>query len=223
MELLDRLHRRLLASSSARTDDGAGSFEVTVGDLYQQLIPYRAIRTEVGAMELAEYEHALLRLLSGEREYVEIAEPGIRAEIQRELASLNPILGIYRDYAAALVTISARSAAGDESGGAGMPAAPPLITANVGTSTAAEPADPESTASAASAEAAPAPADPGPHPEERHPAAACRSCRRDLAPLADLIFCPFCGVEQATAPCIECGTSLDPSWRFCIRCGTPRD
>ncbi|HET7321812.1 MAG TPA: zinc ribbon domain-containing protein [Longimicrobiaceae bacterium] len=92
MDLLDQLHRRLRAAA----EDGAS---YTVADLYQQLVPYRAVRAEIGVFELAQYEHALLRLLAGERGYVELEDEAARAEIARELESPNPILGIYRDYA----------------------------------------------------------------------------------------------------------------------------
>src|SRR5688500_16482442 len=94
MDPVDRLYRRvatLLARDPAR--------ELTIGSLYQDVVPYRLIRTEVGFAELAEYEHALLRLLAGEREYLELDRPGVADEFRRELEAPNPILGIYRDYA----------------------------------------------------------------------------------------------------------------------------
>ncbi|HET8655813.1 MAG TPA: hypothetical protein VFL93_09895, partial [Longimicrobiaceae bacterium] len=102
MDLVDRLHDRLRAAAPAPTG-------FTIGELYQRLIPYRSVRGELGVWELAEYEHALLRLLSGERDYLELEDPSARAEIARELASPNPILGVYRDYPAARVRLGAAS------------------------------------------------------------------------------------------------------------------
>src|SRR5688572_28616899 len=94
MDPVDRLYRRVatvLARDPAR--------ELTIGSLYQEVVPYRLIRAELGFAELAEYEHALLRLLAGEREYLELDRPEVAEEFRRELQVPNPILGIYRDYA----------------------------------------------------------------------------------------------------------------------------
>lgn len=96
-ELVHRLYRRLVEAARERGDNGLP--ELTVGNVYQQLVPYRAVRSELGVFELAEYENALLRLLAGEGDYLRIADEGARAELAAELDSPNPILGIYRDYA----------------------------------------------------------------------------------------------------------------------------
>ncbi|MBA2671397.1 MAG: hypothetical protein H0U67_13580, partial [Gemmatimonadetes bacterium] len=104
MDVLDRLFARLqkaLATRSGEADD-----PLTVADLYQRLIPYRSVRSELGLLELAPYEHALLRLLAGERGLLTIPEPGVVEEIRRELAEPNPILGVYRDYADTEVHLS---------------------------------------------------------------------------------------------------------------------
>src|SRR4029453_3845279 len=72
---------------------------VTVGDIYQHLVPYRTVRAELGFGELAEYEHALLRLLPGERRFLVVGRADVQEEVQRELPNTNPILGVSRDYA----------------------------------------------------------------------------------------------------------------------------
>src|SRR4051794_8569911 len=94
LDSLDRLYRRI-ADVLLREPATA----VTVGDIYQNLVPYRTVRAEFGFGELAEYEHALLRLLSGERDYLVVERAEVQEEFQRELRNTNPILGIYRDYA----------------------------------------------------------------------------------------------------------------------------
>jgi hypothetical protein len=95
MDLLDQLFHRL---EEAVARDGS-SDGLTVAHLYQRLVPYRAVRSDLGLLELAPYENALLRLLSGERGYLHLEDERARDVILRELASPNPILGIYRDYA----------------------------------------------------------------------------------------------------------------------------
>lgn len=96
MDLVDRLYFQLRQTVARERPDPDGAF--TIADVYQRLIPYRAVRAEQGIQELAQYEHALLRLLAGERDYLQVEDVGARLELQRELASPNPILGVYRDY-----------------------------------------------------------------------------------------------------------------------------
>lgn len=98
MDPLDRLYWRL-AETLRRAPTAPPDQALTVADVYQTLVPYRGVRSDLGLYELAEYEHALLRLLAGERGYVRIEDAEAQAELQRELASPNPILGLYRDYA----------------------------------------------------------------------------------------------------------------------------
>jgi hypothetical protein len=203
MDVVDRLHQRLEeAVARDRPLDG-----LTVGDLYQQLIPYRAVRTELGLLELAPYEHALLRLLSGERGYLRLEDDDARDEIARELAAPNPILGIYRDYAGVRVTLGPSDAA-------------PLVTP-VPPPSSAPPAPP--------AKAPPAPEPPverliSAPPEPPVPARplACRSCHSPLPTDAEVRFCPTCGVDQTLTPCAGCGMPLRAEWNFCIRCGRER-
>ena len=54
----------------------------------------------------ADYEHALLRLLSGERDLVRLEPASARDAIERELDSSNPNVGMYREYAGCDVWVS---------------------------------------------------------------------------------------------------------------------
>ena len=96
-ELVERLYRRLLEALSESTAVSPSS--LTIADLYQHLIPYRGVRMDLGVLELAQYEHALLRLLAGEGGMVRVLDDDARRELVQELTAPNPILGIYRDYA----------------------------------------------------------------------------------------------------------------------------
>jgi hypothetical protein len=227
VDLLDRLYERLLTALEASGVERGSA--LTVGDLYQLLIPYRAIRADLGVMELAQYEHALLRLLSGERSFLEVDDPAVREEFQRELASPSPILGIYRDYAAAHVSlVSAAPVAG----------APPRRTSDssarqsptTADGTADAPARPSRTPPLPPSGKPPPVADSPPPPEL--PAASppragsvttCADCSRPLPSSPDVRFCPYCGAPQGPIACSACGTHLEGGWSFCIRCGTPRE
>ena len=105
MDGLDRLYH-LLVRNLGTGQFGAGEHTLTVGDIYQQVAPFRANRTQLGFAELAGYERALVRLLTGERGYLQIEDSRIRDELQNELDSPNPILGLYRDYASATVHLN---------------------------------------------------------------------------------------------------------------------
>src|SRR5690606_3143731 len=108
MDLIDALSERLRAALP-----GGSAAPFTIGDVYQRLIPYRAVRGDLGVIEFAAYEHALLPLLAGEGGDLELRDPRAREEFERELASVNPIVGIYRDYAEAELHLSGRPAPAD--------------------------------------------------------------------------------------------------------------
>ncbi|MEX2583541.1 MAG: zinc ribbon domain-containing protein [Gemmatimonadota bacterium] len=221
MELTERLYRRLLSALPHSAGGGAGEPTYTIGELYQRLIPYRAVRGEAGVLELAEYEHALLRLLSGEGGYLQVDDEEAVREIQRELASVNPILGIYRDYDLASFRLLGPTAAAtrrDE-----PPALPPVPPAPP--DGAAQPRMTDAKPAQYEAAVAPAPRAPSKvAPPVRPPAAPrlCQRCERTLPAVADLRFCPYCGRAQAPGECPACGAALDGGWSFCIRCGAGR-
>lgn len=194
MDLVDRLHARLRDALKSETDVSG----LTIGDVYQRLIPYRSVRSELGILELAEYEHALLKLLAGERGYLTLEGEHALSELQAELESANPILGVYRDYSAVVVRL----------GGSTAPVEARKPSANA-------PSPPERPAPTnAPASSAPAAARPT---SDR-----CGYCDSPLPRDPDLRFCPTCGRDQVEVRCGKCGARLRDEWKFCIRCGTPR-
>lgn len=212
MDSLDRLYRRI-ADVLLREPGTA----VTVGDIYQHLVPYRAVRSELGFGELAEYEHALLRLLSGERDYLVVERADVQEEFQRELRTTNPILGVYRDYAEVVVFLNPYA---PEPGAADLTAPPAPQTPRSTRYGGAGDADAHGVVLDVTAPEPPAkPAEPAPRPRPK----ACTGCRSTLPPGRDVRFCPFCGKCLAPIPCPECSTTVEPEWRFCITCGWPRD
>ena len=206
MDALDRLYRRV-ADVLLRQPDA----QVTVGDLYQNLAPYRLVRAELGFTELAEYEHALLRLLAGERDYVIVERPEVQEELQRELRAPNPILGVYRDYAAVGVYLNPFAPVPTAE-----PARAPALNGDVTQPPperkkvqAPPPASSEGEAAPTTAAAAGA----------RRP---CPGCRKALPSGREVRFCPFCGKCLAPVPCPECSAMVEPDWKFCVSCGFPR-
>jgi len=104
-EVLSRFHRALVREIQAKTPEHIRS-PFTVAEIYQNLVPYRTHRDQIGVEMNADYEHALLRLLAGEGDYLSIESRTARQEIREELDSPNPNTGLYRDFAAADVRLN---------------------------------------------------------------------------------------------------------------------
>ena len=233
MDPLDRLYWRLV--ESLRRERPGTSWELTVAEIYQQLVPYRTTRVDLGFAELPEYEHALLRLLAGERDYVSLEIPEVQEELQRELRAPNPILGLYRDYAAVVARLNpaprSRPAAppppvpGDVTADPDAPAPAAPAPPSTPTPLPARPPMPDATPRGAAPE--PPSMRSAPHPPRAAaPApprpALCRACRSPLPDGREVRFCPHCGATQRPLPCAGCGELVEPEWKFCVGCGLPQ-
>jgi hypothetical protein len=73
---------------------------VTVAEIYQDLIPYRMVRSMIGFALNEDYEHALLTLLSGDGGLARVEPSEVQEELRLELHSPNPNVGVFRNYAA---------------------------------------------------------------------------------------------------------------------------
>jgi hypothetical protein len=220
-DTVQRLHRYIVDALRAKRDDPFAS-PVTVAEIYQQLAPYRTVRSVLGFEMNADYEHALTRLLAG-LDGLTLLEPAkARERLEKELDSPNPDVGMYREFAACEVTLNpsttgadwvreqleepedepAQHAAPDWTALAELdPVAPAEQTVGA--------ADPGRTAETTS-------------PEVKSPEhATCSFCASALPPMRNLRFCPFCGGDQSVRPCAGCGEALEPDWAFCVACGTP--
>lgn len=104
-DVLVRFHRALVREIQAKNPEHLAS-AFTVAEIYQNLIPYRTHRDELGVEMNGDYEHALLRVLAGEGDFLSIESRTARHEIREELESPNPNTGLYRDFAAADVRLN---------------------------------------------------------------------------------------------------------------------
>ena len=98
-QLVEQLHRALVDEIRVRRPEYLLS-PFTVAEIYQDLVPYRTHRDRIGAAMNGDYEHALLRLLAGEGDYVRIESEPARKRMEEELGSSNPNTGLFRDFAA---------------------------------------------------------------------------------------------------------------------------
>lgn len=214
MDAVDRLYRRIVEALDHVPRDTRG-VPVTIGEIYQTVVPYRAVRAGLGFAELAQYEHALLRLLAGERDYVQVERDEVREELQRELRAPNPILGLYRDYAGEAAFVNPRlvTMVSDPTPSPVADAAPAPSPAPASRPQ-DRPADGVRTAPVA------VPAEPVAPPAPRPPQ--CSGCRTPLPVDRDVRFCPFCGKCLKPVPCPDCSSPVEPEWSFCAACGVPR-
>jgi hypothetical protein len=119
MDALDRTFRHLLQTIQTRYPAYLTQpFEVA--ELYQNILPYRHHRRELGLETNQEYELALLQLLSGARDYL-VVNDQMRERLARELASPNPDPGAFREFSTSQVALSPAAVRRFESG-AGEPA-----------------------------------------------------------------------------------------------------
>jgi len=129
MDILDRLHDALIR---ALREDGRDPYgrPVTVAEVYQDLVPYRLIRSDLAFEMNADYEHTVLRLLAGERNLAELEPAEARSELAEELESPNPNVGLFRKFAGCDVRLrrgahpEGQGAPAPEEAAAGSPSEP---------------------------------------------------------------------------------------------------
>jgi hypothetical protein len=245
-EAVDRLFARLADALRIAQRDLA--VPLTVAEIYQELVPYRVVRDDVGFGMNADYEHALLRLLAGEGGLLRLEPVRAREAIARELKSPNPNVSIYREYAGCDVYVLADLAAGgayaagagavdlawlEAAGGAG-PTADDGTFALVEGPAGAGSVAPAAPAPAAAAESSP-PAVPAAGAESSPPVEAasapaapfrtvvasprCAFCDSSLPAHRTVRFCPYCGGDRTARPCGACGEAVEAGWSYCVVCG----
>lgn len=274
-DLVERLHGMLAEALHRTRPDPFGS-PVTVAEIYQDLVPYRSVRTALGFQMNADYEHTLLRLLAGEGDYARLEPAEARDELAAELQTPNPNVGLFRKFAACDVWVTPVAVPVASPEFAPKPAAPEAPAAEPAHQPASSPvpAQPAAAAKPPAAQAnekweeptaslpeewdnleeellleeeveapdtsleaaAPPPSQPQPadaistamfetkasHASVAEPVntGSCAFCRTVLPTGRTVRFCPFCGADQTLKPCSTCREPLEPSWKFCIACGT---
>lgn len=206
MDDLDRLFQRLVHNIRFRSPEYL-TVPFTVQDLYETLVPYRHHRRELGIETNQDYETAVARLLSGERGYVR-TDPELQDKLRKELASVNPDPGIFRDAAGTRVTIEQSALQG-----VGVAAEPPAAPQS------APPQEHDTSRAAASSPSEPPAPAAIPVMEQVEVAHGCKYCGGTLPEGRQVTFCPHCGMNLSTKRCDGCGTELDGAWRFCVNCG----
>ena len=76
---------------------------IQVSELYQTILPYRTYKKVLRFETNQDYEMAILQLLAGEGGYASVEPIEVRDALMKEVESINPNPGTFRDYAAARV------------------------------------------------------------------------------------------------------------------------
>jgi hypothetical protein len=84
--------------------------QFTVAELYQQILPFRHYRRELELETVAEYEMALMQLLSGAGGLLDVDEK-LRDQLGRELSLPNADPSRVRDFADATVSVNKQAEA----------------------------------------------------------------------------------------------------------------
>lgn len=104
MDDLDRVFHRLVSNIRHRHSEYL-TLPFTVQELYETLIPYRHHRRELGIETNQDYEIAVTRLLSGERDYLQ-ADQSMRDKLQTELASPHMDPGAFREFSESKISLA---------------------------------------------------------------------------------------------------------------------
>jgi len=230
MDDLDRVFHRLVSNIRHRHPEYL-TLPFTVQELYETLIPYRHHRRELGIETNQDYEVAVTRLLSGERDYLQ-ADPEMRDKLQAELASPHADPGGFREFAGARVSLAPEAlrrirALTVPSGGTitSTAASASAATAPPAEENQAPPpppaAAPEATATSQASEAS-SPAStttPVAIPTVLNVPEGCPFCAGTLPEGRTVLYCPHCGNNLSVTRCPACGGELEKGWKFCITCG----
>lgn len=212
MDDLDRLYYEFVEILRRERPAALRDESLTFAELHDQMIPYPRIRNRVGFPTYEDYEAAVSRLLSGERDYL-LCDRMVQEELRAGLEESLPDIRRFLAYPDVRVQLNPEKIPppGD------IRYAPPEM--REGHDWASEAIE------AAEAEAAAAPPEESDLPAEAvaaepQPAAShyCPDCGGKAPEGA--AFCPFCGRRLLPDVCRLCGADLDGGWSFCPRCGT---
>lgn len=202
MDELDRLFGLLVA---ALARDARVAVPFPAAEIYERLVPYRSNRSRLNVATHQDYEMAVLRLLAGERNYVQLEPENVREAMQREIATINPDPAFFRSFPDAQVMVNGRAAErvlmADR---AYAPSGPDAEDAE------------ELVDQSIPPDAFSAPARPHPSLSPRQ----CEYCGGVLPTNREARFCPHCGQPQeGELKCQGCGAELDVGWAYCLSCG----
>lgn len=225
MDDLDRVFHRLVQNIKARSSEHPDR-PFTVAELYEQLIPYRHNRRELGIETNQDYELAVMRLLSGERDYI-LGDEAMQDSLKKEIASQNPDTGAFREFANTQISIAPQALENRPERGKTPAAQRPAVSDGASLAATAAVKDTarldrrveDGSGTAAAARPGKVPGFGG--TADAGAPQGCRYCSGTLPEGRAVTFCPHCGQNLALHQCPACGAEMEQGWKFCIGCGRP--
>lgn len=241
----DALGQFLVRRLSEEDPTGA---PLTVAELRRQLLPYPVCREELDFATKAEYDQAVLKLLSDET-WLVIEDEALQEALEEERASPEPGLAFLGDFSPSFLhpgprltgdaveddlefleelSVDGSSAADAEAEEDEVEAEDEAEDeAGAATAEASAAVTPEASATPEASEAATSEASATPEASAAatsNPSGAgggaCWSCSAELPVRSDLQYCPFCGCDQTAPECLNCQAELEMAWSYCPACGT---
>ena len=199
MDDVERVYRQLVKSVRANYPQYLTQpFEV--GELYQNVLPYRLHRRDLGFETNRDYEMALMSLLSGAHGYL-VLDDRMRDALAAELTSPSPDTTRIREFAQSPIALAPEPLQRLDSASVPVSRGPTTSATAMGA-----PVGDVSRRDARPSTVA-APGD------------TCRYCKGALPAGRPFTFCPHCGQDLTVVTCPACGSELEPGWKFCATCG----
>jgi hypothetical protein len=195
---VERFFRQIVRNLSA-IDPARLQRPLPLGELRDQIVPYRTNRRSLELESSEDYELVLMRLCAGEGGFARMEPAEVRAEFEIEVSSSNPDLSMLRRHETAVVRLEAGALA------RALDPRPDLSFAPPDQRTAAV----ESLSSRL-------------EPTREPPQTArvrCTHCGGNLPSDRAANFCPHCGQSQALTQCPVCQGEVEAGWRHCVTCG----
>lgn len=196
----------------------------TLTDLEERLLPYREARREMADTSADAWERTVLRLVSGERAYVE-ADADLKQACRHALTSSSPTIALVRSWSGTSLTLGALAEqVGVERVSGAFEAASMSPEGAIGAGgRAPQQAVNAPVLRAESGAGTPSAASDGAVTKPKAHGAGCRYCGGRLPDGRKVTFCPHCGLDQTKRQCPACSTELEAAWRFCVTCGRSAD
>lgn len=205
-------------------------------DIYERLVPYRSNRSRLKVATHQDYEMTVLRLLAGERGYVQLDPSEVRDGMQREVTATNPDPGYFRNFPDARVMVNRFAAERvlrrGQGAAFGSPEPEPEPAAREDAPqeeeeeeepiswTSENPVPPEGLALRPAPSEAELAFELADTDEDTASSAQCAYCGGSLPTNRKVNFCPHCGQPPlGELKCPACGSEVDVGWAYCIGCG----
>lgn len=198
---LERLFRQIVMNLAA-SDPARLRNPLSIADIRNSIVPYRANRRTLQIESSEDYELALMRLCAGEGGLAHPESGEAQAEFESELGSPNPDLAILQRHEKTALTLDPEAVARLLDVKPDLKFAP---SQSIISPTEPEPPKPSKSRS-----------EPSRVPDL---VPQCSRCGGTL-PMGRVVnFCPQCGQNLTRRQCPQCNTELEPSWKHCVSCG----